>query len=132
MNSASENFTELFRDDDWSGNEINIRVYANEANVKEIENLFSDYYELANNKHPARSTLFLYTNMDKYNCTYSQVDPYFQLQWNPRASRRERTEQNFIYVLSQHGRAATAALGFISEQLTRLVVATEPVVFAAE
>ena len=40
---------------------------------------------------------------------------------NPHASKRETTDENFIYVLCHRARAVTAALNLISELVTKLV-----------
>ena len=121
MNSTSEDFGEFLQKIRWSGAEINIRVYANEAVAKDVENIFNEHHESVTKENPYGGTLFVYTNTDKFTYAYSKFDQKFQLRLNPRASRRETTEQNFIYVLCQHSRAATAALNLISEQLTKLV-----------
>jgi hypothetical protein len=121
MNSALDGFSKFLENIHWSGAEINIRAYANKTTVKDVTAMFSEHHQNVTNKNPDGGTLFLYTNTDKFTYAYSKVDQKFKLRLNPHASRRETTEQNFMYVLCQHSRAATAALGLISEQLTKLV-----------
>ena len=121
MNSTSEDFAEFLQNIRWSGAEINIRAYANEAKAKHVKDIFSGYHKHVTKKNPDGGTLYLYTNTDKFTYAYSKVDQKFKLRLNPRASRLEKMEENFIYVLCRHSRAATAALSLISEQLTKLV-----------
>ena len=125
MDSPSDDFSEFLKDICWSGAEIDIRAYANEASAKHMKETFSKYHGSAIKKNiteqsPHGGTFYLYTNTDKYTYAYDKVKEGFQLRLNPRASRREPTEQNFIYVLCHHSRAATAALGLIGKQLRTL------------
>jgi len=59
----------------------------------------------------------IYTNPNKHKYTYSTIDHQFKLKVNPKPSKRDNNNQNFLYVLCPHASAATVAIHLISEQL---------------
>jgi adenosine deaminase len=105
----------------WSGKEINIRAYVTQIDIEETKRSFNT--RTTSDKTDAqygKGTLRIFTNTKKYVFSYSKLDGNIIYQVNPNPSRREKTEENFLYVLCQHASAATAALHLISEQLSKL------------
>jgi hypothetical protein len=59
----------------------------------------------------------IYTNPNKHKYTYRTINHRFKLQVNPKPSKRDYTNENFLYVLCPHASAATVAVHLISEQI---------------
>lgn len=112
--SLSEDFSTFLDNIQWSEKEINIRAYANAANIRSVLGSVEGRHS------KSKGTLLLFTNKDKYTYVYTKPAETFECQLNPHVSKRETTEQNFLYVLCRHARTATAALNLISKQLTKL------------
>lgn len=72
-----------------------------------------------------KGTLHIFTNTKKYVFAYESVGNIL-CAVNPTPSRRDKTEENFLYVLCHHASAATAAVHLVSEQLSKLSTKSSP------
>ena len=103
----------------WSSEEINIRAYATEIDYEKAKSGFETWVAANKTKlESAKGTLHLFTNTNKYTYAYSVSNGTITFRLNPAASKREKKEENFIYILCEHASAATAAVYIISEQLS--------------
>ncbi|CAF1139443.1 unnamed protein product [Rotaria sordida] len=101
----------------WLDGEINIRAYATKMDVNRIKDAFYSQISNATGAESDKGTLYLFTNTHKYTYAYSKLDEKITFRLNPAPSKRELTDENFLYVLCHHAGAATAAVYLISEQL---------------
>ena len=125
VKSNSKDFEQLLNGVQWSGKEINIYAYVNEANIKDTLKAYRKWHKERSNEKSRKGTLLLFTNTNKYTYGYSKLGKRFKLQLNPNATKRQATEdENFLYVLCHHARAVTAALNLISKKISKFAKGT--------
>jgi hypothetical protein len=99
---------------------VEIRAFgpnmSNNEKLQELES-FMEIYP----KDCKRISLFIYTNNDKnkYNYQKPRCQSSFEIKVNPSPSKRDKTEESFLYALCEHASAATAALHCISNHISR-------------
>lgn len=129
VKSHPEDFEKLLKDVKWSGKEINIYAYINEAKIKQTLDTFKKWYKEHSHEKSRKGTLLLFANTYKYTYAYRKLGKRFKLQLNPHASKRQITkeqDENFLYVLCHHARAVTAALNLISKRISKFAKGTLP------
>ena len=115
--SQTENPVKFLDEILWLGREINIRAYVDEMDIEKTKTNFEQQIRESTDAKSGKGTLRIFTNTKKYAFSYSKEGNIIY-QVNPNPSRRDKTEENFIYILCHHASAATAALHLMSEQLS--------------